>query len=71
MDYMANAKKERARVWDKIMMPSAILGIASQSQGSSTAASAASSSGGNAEVGFQFFDVIKKARSHIHSHLQT
>ena len=62
MDYMAIATKERDRIQDK--MPSAILNIASQPEtsGSSTAAShgAASSSGNDAEVGFQLSDVKKK-----------
>ncbi len=64
MDYMAIATRERDRIWDK--MPSAILNITSQTRGSSTAASAASSSGDDAEVGVRFSDVEKKARSHMH-----
>ncbi len=60
MGYMAIATKERDRIQDN--MPSPILNIVSQpgTPGSSTAASAASSSGNDAEVGFQFSDVKKK-----------
>jgi hypothetical protein len=61
MDYMANATEERARVRDK--MPSTILNIYH-------VASAASSSGYDTEVGFQFSDVKKSSFSY-HSYLQT
>ncbi len=64
MGYMAIATKERDRIQDN--MPSPILNIVSQpgTPGSSTAASAASSSGNDAEVGFQFSDVKKSSFSY-------
>src|SRR5258708_13449813 len=61
MDYMAIATKERDRIHDK--MPSAILNIVSQPETpDGSTASAASSSGNDAEVtvGFQFSDLKKK-----------